>query len=110
MARRFLTRDTIDDLIAEGRTSLDLGPDDVVTHHARDHARSKGFRLVPAGEAAQPTSATPPMPSTAAPTKAAAAAATGSDVTREQVRAAVVAALGRVPDGLDDIIDKAMRD
>lgn len=102
MPRRFLTRDTIDDLIAEGRTSYELGPDDVVTHHARDHARSKEFRLVPPGES--------PGTSPAAPTKVAAAVPKESGVTRQQVRDAVVAALGRVPAGLDEIIDKAMRD
>lgn len=101
MAKSFLTRSTIEDMIAEGRTEYRLGPDDVVTHHARDHARSKGFQLVPADDAGAPSNG----PSATQQTTP----ATSSPVSRQQLRAAVIAALGRVPDGLDEVIDRAMK-
>lgn len=97
MARKFLTRETIDQLLGEGVKVHQLGAGDVVTDAARDHARARGLQLVPAGDEAP--SAQP-----------AATAGSGGDegIARAKLRSAVISALGEVPDGLDAAIDKAL--
>ncbi len=48
MSRRILTTATVDELLAAGATELRLGPGDIVTALAREYARDKGVRLIPA--------------------------------------------------------------
>jgi hypothetical protein len=97
VSRRILTVTTIDDLLARGETQLELGPADIVTDLAREHARDRGLRLLPAG--AGSPSATAPVPP-AAPADPA--------PEREAVRRAVIAELGREPEGLDAAIARVL--
>ncbi|WP_300083330.1 hypothetical protein [Propioniciclava sp.] len=98
MARRVLTAETIDDLLAQGQTEVPLGPTDIVTALAREHARDRGVRLVPADEVTPAASS--PGPETP-----------GSDATDDAalVRRAVIGVLGREPDGLDAVIARVIR-
>lgn len=100
MAHRVLTVTSINELLSQGCTELKLEPGDIVTALAKEHAQQRGLRLVPANAtsapAATPGAAPTPEPSLEPiPQKAA-------------VRKAVIAALGREPEGLDAIIARIM--
>lgn len=96
MARRILTAETIDDLLAQGQTEVPLGPTDIVTALAREHARDRGVRLVPVDEV-PPATRTPEAPASDPADDAA------------LVRRAVIGVLGREPGGLDAVIARVIR-
>lgn len=96
MARRILTAETIDELLAQGQTEVPLGPTDIVTALARERARDRGVRLVPAGEVT-PATSSPETPESDAADDAA------------LVRRAVIGVLGLEPDGLDAVIARVIR-
>lgn len=101
MPRRILTKDSINELIAQGATEVRLEKGDIVTALAKEHALEHGLRLVPANgdapAAAQPGAAPAPEPEKEPiPTAAA-------------VRKAVVGALGYEPHGLDAAISKVLK-
>lgn len=100
MARRILTKDSIDELLASGASEVRLEQGDIVTALAKEYALERGLRLVPAGSERQgePRSAAP-SPSPAEPSAA----------LPEAVRKAVIGVLGYEPDGLDVAITKAMK-
>jgi hypothetical protein len=103
VSRRILTVTTIDDLLARGETQLELGPADIVTDLAREHARDRGLRLVPAGAGSPSATALVPPAAPAAP-----AAPADPAPEREAVRRAVIAELGREPEGLDAAIARVL--
>ena len=91
MTRRILTTASVDELLSAGTNELRLAHGDIVTALAREHALKHGVRLIP-GDA----------PPTVEP-------AAKSDPTAVLIREAVVKALGHAPDGLDAIIERALR-
>ena len=95
MSRRVITATTINELLAQGTTCLQLEPGDIVTALAAEDAQRKGLRVIPAKAAAraQPTGAAP----------------SDADNEHAEVRKAVIAALGHTPEGLDQIISKVMK-
>lgn len=101
MARRVLTKESIDQLLASGTTEVRLAPGDIVTALAKEYALDHGLRLVPAPVAAAPSAHSP----AAQPP----AQSSGSAGVGAEVRKAVVAALGYEPDGLDSAINKALK-
>lgn len=88
MPRRFITKVDIDELLATGQRTLQVGSDTTVTDHAAEYARSRGVTIE--------RSATP------APDRG------GDRGERTAVRSGVIAALGTVPPGLDDAIDRVL--
>lgn len=86
MAHRVLTVSTINEALAQGKTEFALEPGDIVTPLAKEHAQQLGLRLIPCGG----------KPGGAAPQAA-------------EVRKAVIAALGREPEGLDAIIARVLK-
>lgn len=93
MSRQVITSSTIDKLIAAGKRELQLDAGSLVTAYAADHARDRGFRLIPTVAGAQP----PPMPG-AEPIRP----------TRSAVKHAVIAALGMEPANLDAVLDRVL--
>ncbi len=96
MPRRFLTERDINDYVAQGVKELVLEPGTVVTDLGQERARAAGLRLVQESCGAPPASG--------APLKAGA-----PEEMQSKVRAAVVARLGEVPEGLDTIIARVLR-
>lgn len=88
MARQIVTQDQIVRLLAEGATELRLEAGAIVTDVAAEMAQDRGLRLVRAEE---------PGP------------VLGEPVGRDEVRRAVIAALGREPEQLDAVLDRVMR-
>lgn len=101
MARRVITVEDIDRLLSQGGTELQLSPDAIVTALAQDHARDRGVRLVRGDAAPQPPAAERPAEPPAAP-------AEDIEADRALVRRAVVAVLGREPEGLDAVIARVV--
>lgn len=87
MSREVITRASVEDLLAAGRSEVVLGPGAIVTALAREYAQERGLRLLssPAADAAD----SPPP-------------------NREEIRRAVVAALGSEPAGLLAAIDRVL--
>ncbi|KAB7744172.1 hypothetical protein GA707_12050 [Nostocoides sp. F2B08] len=98
--RRFITRTHVEDAARSG-SAVHVGGRDVVTDEAAQRAEDLGVRIV-REQAAPSRAADAPMPGGAAPAPA-------PDELRAAVRRAVVAELGREPEGLTAAIDKAMR-
>ncbi|MGA4668794.1 hypothetical protein ACPCG0_03190 [Propionibacteriaceae bacterium Y1923] len=98
MARQIITADAIHQAAAGGSTEIQLEADAIVTDAARELAESKSVRLVrPGGDA-----------DTGRGSGAAPASSEGPG-DRQQVRQAVIAALGgEVPAGLDAAISRAI--
>lgn len=92
--RTFITKVDIDALLAEGRSEVLWPPEVTITDAAAEYARSRGLaiRRVESGDEAP-----------AAPPKV-------TSGERAAVRAAVVASLGKVPAGLDDAIDRVIKE
>lgn len=69
MSRRVITATTINELLAQGTTCLQLEPGDIITALAAEDAQRKGLRVIPAKAAAraQPTGAAPVMRTTSTP-------------------------------------------
>ncbi|HPF79944.1 hypothetical protein [Nostocoides australiense] len=114
MPRRVLTKSSIDDFLAAGTTEVLLEPADIVTALAKEYAQQRGVRLVPAANAAggmpraqQPAAA--PGPAEPPVTPAEPASPADARVDAEQVRKAVIAAIGDEPDGLGAIISRVLR-
>lgn len=97
MSRQVLTYADIEKLLASGTSEVLIGPTDIVTALAQDRADEVGLRLVRGEVAAQQTAQPAPQKQ---PGEASPAA---------QVRAAVIAALGNEPDGLDAAIDRVLQ-
>jgi hypothetical protein len=111
MARRFITKQDVDDLADRGVLEVDVDRTVTVTDLAREHARSRGVRFVEVADAAPPTAspaggASPPAAGAASAAGSAAAPSAGE--LRARVRAAVIAQLGGEPQGLDRIIDRVL--
>ena len=96
--RRFITRLDVVEAVRSG-TRIVVSGRDVVTDEAAQRAEDLGVRLE--RDESRGTKATPP-PSTACepPT---------SEAVRKAVHAAVVAELGREPEGLAAVIDRVMK-
>jgi hypothetical protein len=95
--RRFITRHDVEDAVRSG-TPIVVSGRDVVTDEAAQRAEDLGVRIErerPAGRSAP----TAPAPVGASPS---------TDAVRTAVYAAVVAELGREPDGLAAVIDRVM--
>ncbi len=92
MSRRVITKVTIDEAPASGSKQCVVGERDIVTALAKEYAMERGVRLVSSG---------------AAPEVPASTGASAGDA--EQVRAAVIAALGHEPAGLGAAIDKVLK-
>lgn len=88
MSRRVITATTVNQLLAQQESCLQLEPGDIITALAAEDAQRKGLRVIPA-------------------------TATQSESVRgteyAEVRKAVIAALGHAPEGLDQIIAKVMK-
>lgn len=95
--RPVLTQDTVREAISSGIEELPLQPGTIVTALARELAQKHGLRLVAGNETAQQ-----PRQEAGRDDRAA-----GRD-DRAAVRAAVVAALGSSPEGLDEALDKVL--
>ena len=94
MSRRVITKVTIDEALASGSKQCVVGERDIVTALAKEYAMERGVRLVSSGAAPE------------APASTGAGAGAGD---AEQVRAAVIAALGHEPAGLGAAIDKVLK-
>jgi hypothetical protein len=98
--RRFITRHHVEDASASGQ-QIRVGPRDVVTDEAAQRAMDLGVRIERETSAgSRPAPAASPATTSAVP-------ASPEDL-RRAVRAAVVAELGREPDGLDAAIARVM--
>lgn len=95
--RRFVTRHDVEDAARSG-TPIVVSGRDVVTDEAAQRAEDLGVPI----EREKPSGATP----RAAP--AAAGTPPTSEAVRQAIRAAVVAELGREPEGLAAAIDRVM--
>ncbi|MCA1781537.1 MAG: hypothetical protein ABR500_09495 [Dermatophilaceae bacterium] len=96
--RRFITRHHVEDAALSG-TPIRVSGRDVVTDEAAQRAEDLGVRI----ERERPTRPTPgeaPVPAGASPTP---------EELKAAVRQAVVAELGREPEGLTAAIDRAMK-
>ncbi len=98
--RRFVTRTDVEDAAAAGRPVV-VGGRDVLTDEAAQRAMDLG---VPVERSGGPARAGRAPSSGSGPTRPAAT----EDELRRAVRAAVVAELGREPDGLDAAIDRVL--
>lgn len=100
MARQIITQDQITQLLAEGADELRVDADAIVTDVAAELARDRGLRIIRGTD-----------PLAAAPTAEGPSAA-GEPVAqprRDDVRRAVVAALGTEPEQLDAVLDRVLR-
>lgn len=88
MARRFITKVDIDQMLAAGQRTLEVGSDTTLTDLAAEYARTRGLTIE--------------RSDTPAPERG------GDREERLVVRSAVIAALGTVPPGLDDTIDRIL--
>lgn len=93
--RKFLTERDINEYVAQGKKELALAPDTIVTDLAKERARAAGIRIVACASEAQPAKSSP-------------ATGANADKVQDQVRAAVIARLGKAPDGLDTIIARVL--
>ena len=93
MTRRLVSVSTIEELQASGLSEVCLAPGDVVTPLARDRAQELGLDLV-ASSTTEEARAVTREPIQATP----------NGPTSADVRAAVIAALGYEPAGLDQVI------
>ncbi len=96
--RRFITRQHVEDAVRSG-TPIVVGARDVVTDEAAQRAEDLGVRIERAKSSA-PTAGTAPAPTVGTPT---------TEDLRKAVHTAVVAELGRDPDGLAAVIDRVLR-
>lgn len=88
MPRRFITKVDIDELLAAGQRTLELDSDTTLTDLAAEYARTRGVTISTSEAPARPTRDGHP--------------------DRTAVRSAVIAALGTVPPGLDNVIDRVL--
>ncbi|MCL3859788.1 hypothetical protein [Actinotalea sp. K2] len=102
MARTFITRAEIDRLADAGELLLEVDSRTTVTDLARERARERGLRIV-----ARDTAGATPGTTGSCATEPNVAALPAEQ--RAEVRAAVVGALGREPDGLDAAIERVLR-
>ncbi len=100
--RRFITRHDVEDAARSG-TPIVVGARDVVTDEAAQRAEDFGVRIE---REKTPATAAVRAPRTAS---AAAAAPPSTEDLRTAVHAAVVAELGREPEGLAAVIDRVLR-
>ena len=105
MPRRFITKQDIDEYADAGTTVVELDDRVTVTDLAREHARDRGVRLVAGQGAADGSRAA--APASPGPEPAAEAPRDRSGLHGE-VRSAVIAAVGTVPDGLDAAIARVL--
>ncbi|GAA4398399.1 hypothetical protein GCM10023168_04420 [Fodinibacter luteus] len=96
--RRFVTRHHVEDAARSG-TPIVVSGRDVVTDEAAQRAEDLGVRIEREG-AARRTPGGPPAPAAGPP---------ATEALRAAVRSAVVAELGREPEGLEAAIDRALR-
>lgn len=99
--RRFVTRHDVEDAAAAGR-SVVLGARDVLTDEAAQRVMELGVQVdrTGAGSGRGATAAGSEAPTSRR--------SVPDDELRRAVRAAVVAELGREPDGLDSAIDRVL--
>lgn len=88
MPRQVITQSDIQHAISEGLTEIAISQDAIVTSIAAEMAQGRQIKLRRTGEVTQ--------------------AAETPQLGRTQVRAAVVAALGETPSGLDDALDRVL--
>ena len=96
--RRFITRLDVDEAVRSG-TRIVVSGRDVVTDEAAQRAEDLGVRLE-RDESRGPKATPPPSRASEPPT---------SEAVRKAVHAAVVAELGREPEGLAAVIDRVMK-
>ena len=134
MRRRFITKQDIDECADAGTSTIEIDEHVTVTDLAREHARSRGVRLVDTSPSTHGAAVTGPSAAGAAaagseaPAGGAAAgggapsdgAASAGDTAgashtsadraqlHGQVRAAVIARVGAVPEGLDAAITRVL--
>lgn len=101
--RRFITRLHVEEAVRSG-TPIVVSGRDVVTDEAAQRAEDLGVRI----ERERPPGATPTSTPGAAGGRAAAGAPPTTEAVRKAVHAAVVAELGREPEGLAAAIDHVM--
>jgi hypothetical protein len=101
--RRFITRTHVEDAASSG-SAIRVSGRDVVTDEAAQRAEDLGVRI----ERQPATSARPGSAAASGGAAAGGAAATAEEL-RTAVRRAVVAELGREPEGLTAAIDRAMK-
>lgn len=106
--RRFVTRHHVEDAALAGTPIVVTGRD-VVTDEAAQRAEDLGVRIErDAPRAAAPRAASP-SPSAERVVPAAVGAEPTTEALRKAVHKAVVAELGREPEGLAEVIDTVMR-
>lgn len=100
MSRRVVTKASIKDMLNDHVEEYVLSPDEMVTALAREYAQEYGVRLIPpdAGAVGRPAFAPLETPRT------------GPRPDVDTVRKAVIAAIGREPEGLTtEVILRVMR-
>lgn len=117
MPRRILTKETIDQLLAEGESEFIVAPNDIVTDLAREYAQERGLRLGSSSESASRTQSATRSEAVVDP----AACVPVPSPDHQQIQGAttdmaaihklVVSALGYEPDGidLDAFVKKAVK-
>lgn len=98
MSRRFVTKSQIDAIADRGESVLEVDDRTTVTDVAREHAMRRGVTIVRSAGATAST----------APAGERRAGAADPEATRSAVRSGVLAALGEMPPGLDDAIDRVL--
>ncbi len=96
--RRFITRHHVEDAALTG-SAIRVGGRDVVTDEAAQRAEDLGVRIE-RQQSTRPTPGETPAPAGASP---------APEELKAAVRRAVVAELGREPEGLTAAIDRAMK-
>ena len=106
--RRFITRTHVEDAASSG-SAIRVSGRDVVTDEAAQRAEDLGVRIERQQAASPRPGAAAESGSAAAGGAAAGGAAATPEELRTAVRRAVVAELGREPEGLTAAIDRAMK-
>lgn len=112
MRGEFYTEMDIDDLVKQGATTLELGPDDRITDVARERARKGGLKIIwhdPADEAAPHRY--PPIAARVSTPSSSKAHSHSHSKMHDHVRASVLEKVGNDVDPalVDDIIVRVFR-
>ncbi|MDO5083829.1 MAG: hypothetical protein Q4D89_10565 [Arachnia propionica] len=102
MARQIVTQDQIIQLLAEGACELRVDADAIITDVAAELAQDRGLRII---RGTDTVSGAPSTRSTPTPASQSSGAV---PPPRDEVRRAVVAALGVEPEQLDAVLDRVL--